>query len=122
MTDTAPRGQLPPTIARILSRFESMGREEKMQALVHYSKKLEPLPERWPVIRRVGICVFLLYTWATGSVVAGVVLKPESADLASASGVAIAPGGELPFEILGQQRQLLQRLGGQLGRWRLRLT
>ncbi|MEO7086709.1 MAG: SufE family protein [Gemmatimonadaceae bacterium] len=23
-----------------------MGREEKMQALVHYSKKLEPLPER----------------------------------------------------------------------------
>ena len=24
-----------------------MGREEKMQALVHYSKKLEPLPERF---------------------------------------------------------------------------
>ena len=46
MTDATPRGQLPPTIARILSRFESMGREEKMQALVHYSKKLEPLPER----------------------------------------------------------------------------
>ena len=46
MTDTTPRGQLPPTIARVLSRFESMGREEKMQALVHYSKKLEPLPER----------------------------------------------------------------------------
>jgi cysteine desulfuration protein SufE len=46
MTDT-PRGQLPPTIARVLSRFESMGREEKMQALVHYSKKLEPLPERF---------------------------------------------------------------------------
>jgi cysteine desulfuration protein SufE len=46
MTDTTPRGSLPPTIARVLSRFESMGREEKMQALVHYSKKLEPLPER----------------------------------------------------------------------------
>jgi cysteine desulfuration protein SufE len=49
MTDaTSPaQGQLPPTIARALSRFRAMGREEKMQALVHYSKKLEPLPERF---------------------------------------------------------------------------
>lgn len=46
MSDTTPHGQLPPTIARVLSRFEAMGREEKMQALLHYSKKLEPLPER----------------------------------------------------------------------------
>src|SRR5581483_5923065 len=36
---------LPPAIARVLARFRAMGREEKMQALVHYSKKLEPLPE-----------------------------------------------------------------------------
>jgi cysteine desulfuration protein SufE len=29
-----------------------MGRDEKMQALVHYSKKLEPLPERFRDIDR----------------------------------------------------------------------
>ena len=42
-----PSGMLPPTIERVLSRFRSMGREEKMQALVHYSKKLEPAPQRF---------------------------------------------------------------------------
>ncbi|HTE44262.1 MAG TPA: SufE family protein [Gemmatimonadaceae bacterium] len=47
MSDTTSHGPLPPTIARVLSRFEAMGREEKMQALLHYSKKLEPLPERF---------------------------------------------------------------------------
>jgi len=52
MSDTASPGQLPPTIARVLSRFQSMGREEKMQALVHYSKKLEPLPERFRELDR----------------------------------------------------------------------
>jgi cysteine desulfuration protein SufE len=44
--------QLPPTIARVLSRFQAMGREEKMQALVHYSKKLEPLPEKFRDVDR----------------------------------------------------------------------
>jgi cysteine desulfuration protein SufE len=29
-----------------------MAREEKMQALVHYSKKLEPLPERFAALDR----------------------------------------------------------------------
>ena len=38
---------LPPSIERVLRLFRSMGREEKMQALVQYSKKLEPLPERF---------------------------------------------------------------------------
>jgi hypothetical protein len=42
MSDTTPPGPIPPTIARVLSRFQAMEREEKMQALVHYSKKLEP--------------------------------------------------------------------------------
>jgi cysteine desulfuration protein SufE len=37
---------LPPSIDRVLRLFRSMGREEKMQALVQYSKKLEPFPER----------------------------------------------------------------------------
>src|SRR6187549_3216159 len=38
---------IPPSIDRVLRQFKSMGREEKMQALVSYSKKLEPLPERF---------------------------------------------------------------------------
>src|ERR1043166_310627 len=49
---SATQTQLPPTIARVLSRFQAMGREEKMQALVHYSKKLEPLPERFTGVDR----------------------------------------------------------------------
>jgi cysteine desulfuration protein SufE len=52
MSDSTSSGTIPPTIARVLSRFESMGREEKMQALVHYSKKLEPLPERFRDVDR----------------------------------------------------------------------
>src|SRR5437762_8100169 len=57
MDDTTSRGQLPPSIARILSRFQSMGREEKMQALVHYSKKLEALPPRFADIDRSSFTV-----------------------------------------------------------------
>ncbi len=38
---------LPPAIDRVLRLFRSMRREEKMQALVQYSKKLEPFPERF---------------------------------------------------------------------------
>jgi len=34
-----------------------MSREEKMQALVHYSKKLEPLPERFRGVDRDGFSV-----------------------------------------------------------------
>ena len=52
MSDATSTGQLPPTIARVLSRFRTMGREEKMQALVHYSKKLEPLPEKYREVDR----------------------------------------------------------------------
>ncbi|HEY4132929.1 MAG TPA: SufE family protein [Gemmatimonadaceae bacterium] len=53
MSDATPSSSvLPPTIARVLSRFQSMGREEKMQALVHYSKKLEPLPEKFRELDR----------------------------------------------------------------------
>ena len=52
MGDATSAEHLPPTIARVLSRFQAMGREEKMQALVHYSKKLEPLPERYANVDR----------------------------------------------------------------------
>src|SRR3954447_968791 len=43
---------IPPSIDRVLRLFRSMGREEKMQALVQYSKKLEPFPERFKDIDR----------------------------------------------------------------------
>src|SRR6476646_2229426 len=49
---TSSEQQLPPSIARVLARFRAMGREEKMQALVHYSKKLEPIPERFAELDR----------------------------------------------------------------------
>jgi cysteine desulfuration protein SufE len=44
MNETA--GAIPPSIERVLRQFRAMGREEKMQALVAYSKKLEPFPDR----------------------------------------------------------------------------
>jgi cysteine desulfuration protein SufE len=53
--ETVGAGQsagLPPSIDRVLRLFRSMGREEKMQALVQYSKKLEPLPERFKDLDR----------------------------------------------------------------------
>jgi len=43
---------IPPSVDRVLKLFRSMGREEKMQALVQYSKKLEPFPERFTDIDR----------------------------------------------------------------------
>jgi len=57
MNDTTAAGSLPPTIARVLSRFRAMAREEKMQALVHYSKKLEPLPDRFRDLERSSFAV-----------------------------------------------------------------
>jgi cysteine desulfuration protein SufE len=44
MSETA--GVIPPSIEKVLRQFRAMGREEKMQALVAYSKKLEPFPDR----------------------------------------------------------------------------
>jgi cysteine desulfuration protein SufE len=43
---------LPPSIQRILARFRAMGREEKMQALLGYARKLEPVPERFRSLDR----------------------------------------------------------------------
>src|ERR1700759_1509068 len=57
MSDATSSGTLPPTIARVLSRFQAMGREEKMQALVHYSKKPEPLPEKFASLDRADFTV-----------------------------------------------------------------
>ncbi len=52
MTTPAAPAPLPPAIAKVLTRFQAMGREEKMQALLAYAKKLEPLPERFAALDR----------------------------------------------------------------------
>lgn len=54
MTGAAP---LPPALDRVLRYFQSLGREEKMQALVAYAKKLEPLPPRYAAIDRSNFSV-----------------------------------------------------------------
>jgi cysteine desulfuration protein SufE len=56
MTEPAD-APLPPSVARVLSRFRALGREEKMQALLHYSKQLEPLPERLAALDRAEFTV-----------------------------------------------------------------
>jgi cysteine desulfuration protein SufE len=43
---------LPPSVERILRRFRALSREDKMQALVQYSKQLEPVPERFLALDR----------------------------------------------------------------------
>lgn len=48
---------IPPSIERVLRLFRSMNREEKMQALVQYSKKLEPLPDRFKELDRAAFNV-----------------------------------------------------------------
>lgn len=48
---------LPPSIATVLDRFSSMDRETKMQSLVSYAKKLEPLPERLATLDRAQFTV-----------------------------------------------------------------
>jgi cysteine desulfuration protein SufE len=52
-----PETALPASIARTLDRFAALGREEKMQALVTYAKKLEPRPERLAVLDRAAFTV-----------------------------------------------------------------
>jgi cysteine desulfuration protein SufE len=52
MTQTSDTHDLPPSVERVLKYFRSLSREEKMQALVQYSKKLEPLPDRFKELDR----------------------------------------------------------------------
>lgn len=44
--------ELPPALARTLKQFRLLEREDKMQALLAWSKKLEPLPERFAALDR----------------------------------------------------------------------
>jgi cysteine desulfuration protein SufE len=48
---------VPPSIERVLTRFRALGREEKMQALVQYAKKLEPVPQRFLELDRAAFTV-----------------------------------------------------------------
>ena len=48
---------LPPSVARVMRYFGALGREEKMQALLSYAKKLEPLPDRLASLDRAAFNV-----------------------------------------------------------------
>ena len=48
---------LPESIAKVLARFAAMDRETKMQSLVAYAKKLEPIPERLAALDRAPFTV-----------------------------------------------------------------
>ena len=49
--------KLPDSIARTLARFRALGREEKMQALVAFARKLEPAPPRYAALDRAQFTV-----------------------------------------------------------------
>ena len=57
MTEPVAEQPLPPSVARVLSTFRALGREEKMQTLLHFAKKLEPLPERFRSLDRAQYAV-----------------------------------------------------------------
>jgi cysteine desulfuration protein SufE len=49
--------ELPPSIAKVLTRFRAMSREDKMGALVSLAKRLEPVPERLATLDRAAFTV-----------------------------------------------------------------
>lgn len=58
MTDAnASTDGLPPALARTLRQFRLLSREDKMQALLSWSKKLEPLPDRFASLDRAAFTV-----------------------------------------------------------------
>jgi cysteine desulfuration protein SufE len=57
MVDDASTLPVPPTIERVLKQFRMLGREEKMQALLSYAKKLEPVPDRYAAIDRTNFVI-----------------------------------------------------------------
>ena len=48
---------LPPALERTLRQFKMLDREDKMQALLAWSRKLEPLPERLAALDRAAFTV-----------------------------------------------------------------
>lgn len=57
MVDDTAALPVPPSIERVLKQFRMLGREEKMQALLSYAKKLEPLPDRYSAIDRTNFVI-----------------------------------------------------------------
>ncbi len=57
MTEPATDQSLPPSVARVLRTFRALGREEKMQTLLHFARRLEPLPERFRALDRAEFTV-----------------------------------------------------------------
>lgn len=55
MSDSGER--VPDSIERVLRRFGAMDRSARMQALVQYSRKLEPVPDRYKDIDRSAFTV-----------------------------------------------------------------
>ena len=56
-TEETAQTALPPALARTLRQFRMLSREDKMQALLGWSKKLEPLPERFAALDREAFTV-----------------------------------------------------------------
>lgn len=57
MVDDTASLPVPPSIERVLKQFRMLGREEKMQLLLSYAKKLEPLPDRYSAIDRTNFVI-----------------------------------------------------------------
>jgi len=57
MPDATPSTALPPSIERVMKAFRALSREEKMQALLSYARKLEPLPARYEAIDRSNFAI-----------------------------------------------------------------
>ena len=54
---SSEEGALPASLARTLRQFRLLEREDKMQALLGWSKKLEPLPDRFVGLDRTAFTV-----------------------------------------------------------------
>lgn len=54
---SSPASATPEPITKTLKRFASLPREDKMQTLLAYSRKLEPLPDRLRTIDRAAFHV-----------------------------------------------------------------
>lgn len=55
--ESGEQADLPPALAKTLRQFRMMAREDKMAALLAWSKKLEPLPDRLAVLDRAAFTV-----------------------------------------------------------------
>ena len=54
---TSPSAATPEPIMKTLKRFAGLSREDKMQTLLAYSRKLEPLPEQFRNVDRAAFHV-----------------------------------------------------------------